>query len=80
MNMKSIFEILAQKLGPEIPAMLRSGTKEFGALLQALPDSVRQVEEYGLPWTKLPQEIYREKHSMPPYVDHNRQMQMEMEM
>ena len=78
MNLRSIFEILAEKMGPEIPAMFRLGTKEAGTALQALPDSVRQADEYGLPWTKLPQEIYNDKHSTPPSIDRNHEMEMQM--
>lgn len=54
------------KLGEgSLQAWLRAGAKELAQALPALPDSVRVVEEPGLPGNLTPYEIYRQKQPEP---------------
>jgi hypothetical protein len=78
--MKSILDILAKVIGPEVPAMGRAGLKEITPLLSAFPDGMKPVEEMGMFGNKTPQEIYRAKHSMSPYMERSHERQMEMHM
>jgi hypothetical protein len=42
-------------------AVIRAGAKELAQALPAFPDSVKPVEEPGLPGNLTPQEIFRQK-------------------
>jgi len=60
------------------PAMGRVGLKELASILQALPESVKPIEELGLFGNALPQEVYKARHEQEPHIDQNLEMQMQM--
>ena len=45
-----------------LQAMIRLGPKELAQILPAFPDSVRPIEEPGLPGNLTPQEVVNQKH------------------
>lgn len=57
---------MSGKIGQgSLQAWLRAGHKEIAQVLPAFPDSVRVVEEPGLPGNLTPQEVTAQKHSEP---------------
>lgn len=55
-------EVTEGKIGQgAAQAMLRVGLKELGQILPAFPESVRPVEEPGLPGNLTPQEVVHQK-------------------
>ncbi len=45
-----------------LPAILRVGLKELAQIVPAFPDSVKPIEEPGLPGNLTPQEVVQQKH------------------
>ena len=62
-----------EKIGQgALDASVRVGFKELAQILPAFPDSVRPVEEPGLPGNLTPQEVMHQKHGR----DHEMEMEM----
>jgi len=55
-----------------LQAAFRVGFKELAQILPAFPESVRPVEEPGLPFNLTPQEVVEQKHGR----DHEIEMEM----
>jgi hypothetical protein len=55
-----------------VQAMLRVGSKELAQMLPAFPDSIKPIEEPGLPGNLTPQEVFHQKQ------DREREPELEM--
>jgi hypothetical protein len=44
-----------------LQAMIRVGSKELAQMLPAFPDSIKPIEEPGLPGNLTPQEVFHQK-------------------